>query len=63
MLTSNDDLDQVRLELENEIEAFEIGENEEKDDGIVIGRKAQDGVNMASDGGEGINYGDYLQVQ
>jgi len=62
LLTSNDDLDQVRLELENEIEAFENGENEEKDDGIVIGRKAQDGVNMASDGGEGINYGDYLQL-
>ena len=32
-------------------------------DEIVIGDKPQDGVNLASDGGAGINYGKYLQVR
>ena len=38
--------------------------NAKKDDSdeIVIGDKPQDGVNLASDGGAGINYGKYLQV-
>ena len=38
--------------------------NSKKDDSdeIVIGDKPQDGVNLASDGGAGINYGKYLQV-
>ena len=38
---------------------------EEKDQGIVMGNSAQDGVNMAAANaatGEGINYGQYLQV-
>ena len=35
----------------------------EKDQGIVMGNSAQDGVNMAvANAGEGINYGQYLQV-
>ena len=39
--------------------------NAKKDDSdeIVIGDKPQDGVNLASDGGAGINYGKYLQVR
>ena len=38
--------------------------NAKKDDSeeIVIGDKPQDGVNLAADGGSGINYGKYLQV-
>ena len=36
----------------------------EKDEGIIIGKSAQDGVNMAiaNVGGEGFGYGQYLQV-
>ena len=34
-----------------------------KDEKIVIGQSAQDGVNMAVDAGAGITYGKYLQVK
>ena len=40
-------------------------EIQEKEDSIVIGKSAQDGVNMAianAAGGEGFGYGQYLQV-
>ena len=39
-------------------------EIQEKDEAIIIGKSAQDGVNMAvaNAGGEGFGYGQYLQV-
>ena len=45
---------------------FQKEEEIQEKDSIVIGKSAQDGVNMAianAAGGEGFGYGQYLQVK